>query len=312
MRIKRLVVVAPVALAMILILGAAGPVPGTRAGSQDTRVEIQARNVNLRLADGIVVEIRTMRGRMEPRKEREPVTFDDPKSFDVDAAYAVVAISTSTLERLLNGYAFAYDHSPVKNLKVTTSGDRLIIKGTVHKGIDLSFTIEGTPVANGQGQIQIHPQKVTSAHLPLKGLLHLFGKDLADLINTNEARGVRIEGDDMILYPSRITPPPHINGRLTQVRIEGTRIIEVFGTAKAVAPLSPPRNVFNYIYHRGGVLRFGKLTMNDADLEIIGQNQRHAFEFDLPHYNRQLVAGYSKNTPDHGLLVFMPDERPKR
>jgi hypothetical protein len=61
------------------------------------------------------------------------------------------------------------------------------------------------------------------------------------------------------------------------------------------------------MYHRGGVLRFGKLTMSDADLEIVSESQHTPFEFSLADYNRQLTAGYSKNTISHGLIVFMRD-----
>jgi hypothetical protein len=68
-----------------------------------------------------------------------------------------------------------------------------------------------------------------------------------------------------------------------------------------------PYKAQNYIYHKGGVLRFGKLTMTDADLEIVDQSSLTPFDFSLPDYNRQLVAGHSKNTSTHGLIVFMPD-----
>ena len=47
--------------------------------------------------------------------------------------------------------------------------------------------------------------------------------------------------------------------------------------------------------------------MNDADLEIVSESQRTPFDFSLPDYNRQLTAGYSKNTISHGLIVFMRD-----
>lgn len=47
--------------------------------------------------------------------------------------------------------------------------------------------------------------------------------------------------------------------------------------------------------------------MTDADLEIIDGNPRTPFDFSLDEYNRQLVAGYSRNTPSHGLIVHMPD-----
>jgi hypothetical protein len=68
-----------------------------------------------------------------------------------------------------------------------------------------------------------------------------------------------------------------------------------------------PFKAESYVYHRGGVLRFGKLTMTDSDLELVNDPPHSPFDFSLPDYNRQLVAGYSKNTVMHGLIVFMPD-----
>jgi hypothetical protein len=61
------------------------------------------------------------------------------------------------------------------------------------------------------------------------------------------------------------------------------------------------------MFFQGGVLRFGKLTMTDTDLLIVDADPKDRFDFFLDHYNEQLVAGYSRNTPDHGLIVTMPD-----
>jgi hypothetical protein len=49
--------------------------------------------------------------------------------------------------------------------------------------------------------------------------------------------------------------------------------------------------------------------MADTDLMIMDADPSDPFDFFLDHYNDQLVAGYSRNTPDHGLLVAMPDYR---
>jgi hypothetical protein len=61
------------------------------------------------------------------------------------------------------------------------------------------------------------------------------------------------------------------------------------------------------MYFRGGKLRFGKLTMTDTDLALIDEDPKDPFDFNLDRYNDQRVAGYSKNTPSHGLKTFMPD-----
>jgi hypothetical protein len=49
--------------------------------------------------------------------------------------------------------------------------------------------------------------------------------------------------------------------------------------------------------------------MHDADLMIVDANPQDPFDFYLDQYNAQLVAGYEKNTPDHGLIVVMQDWR---
>ncbi|MGG7382466.1 hypothetical protein ACQ7B2_28205, partial [Escherichia coli] len=47
--------------------------------------------------------------------------------------------------------------------------------------------------------------------------------------------------------------------------------------------------------------------MHDTDLLIEDAEPQDPFDFFLDEYNAQLVAGYSKNTPDHGLITVMQD-----
>jgi hypothetical protein len=54
-------------------------------------------------------------------------------------------------------------------------------------------------------------------------------------------------------------------------------------------------------------MRFGKLTMNDTDMQLIDADPTDPFDFFPDHYKDQLVAGYSKTTVTGGLLVYMPD-----
>jgi hypothetical protein len=69
----------------------------------------------------------------------------------------------------------------------------------------------------------------------------------------------------------------------------------------------PDTTAANYMYYRGGVLRFGKLMMLDADMLITDLDPADAFRFDLDRYQRQLVAGYSRTLPSGGLEVWMRD-----
>lgn len=294
----------PRLLALLAVVVASGArIPQNRPQP----VEVEMRNVDLRVAPDVVLQIRRMRGQMIALEENVPVTFDDKRSFVTRIESGEIAVSADTLANLMNHYVFSYDGAPLKHLSITTTGDRIDLRGTMHKGVDLPFHLQGALSATPEGQIRVHAEKVTSGHIPMKGLLHLFGEDLAKLINLKEAQGVRMEGDDIILFPERIIPPPRIQGRVSAVRVEGNNIVQVFGAAHAAHDLALPWKARNYIYYRGSVLRFGKLTMHDADMQIVDLNPRDPFDFNLEKYNAQLVAGYSKNTPRLGLVVFMPD-----
>src|SRR5205085_1459011 len=163
------------------------------------------------------------------------------------------------LSALMNSYVLAYDGAPIKHVAVTIESNRLIQKGTIHKGIDLPFEIEGSLSATEDGNIRVHADKIKSVHVPVKGLLHLLGEDLSKLVNQNAGRGMTIMGDDIILTPRTLTPSPHVEGRVTGVSIAGGKIVEVFDSGRHPATLKPSFPSAAYIYHRGGILRFGKL-----------------------------------------------------
>jgi len=277
-----------------------------KAAEPHVPIEVQMRNVNLHLDQFIILEIRSLRGQMVPTSGSKPVTLDDVNSFVTQIDSAEIAFSAKSMSELLNRYVFAYPGAPLKEIAITMDRGRLKLRGVMHKGVDLPFEVEGKLDVTADGEIRFHVDKVSSAHIPLKGLLHLFGEDLSKFINLKRDRGVTLEGDNILLNPGRMLPPPRIEGRVMAVRIEGDRIVQTFRSRDTKA-LVLPYEAQNYIYHKGGVLRFGKLTMTDADLEIVDQTPRTPFDFSLPDYNRQLVAGYSKNTPTHGLIVFMPD-----
>jgi len=133
--------------------------------------------------------------------------------------------------------------------------------------------------------------------------MDLLGVKMADLVKANNVAGVRIEENDLVLDPSRILPPPRIQGRISAVRVQGNQIVQTFGGGSALGANEPG----NYMSYRGAQLRFGKLTMSDTDLVLIDLDPRDPLDFYLDHYKDQLVAGYSKTTPQFGLRVFIPD-----
>ena len=282
------------------------PLADKRDLASSESVEIQMKNVDFRLAKEIALEVRSLRGQLQRTNPTVPVTFDDATSFKVAINSAEVAITAASLSALLNSYVLAYSGAPIKNVEVSFKDGRILEKGTMHKKIDLPFEIEGSLSTTSDGNIRMHAEKIKSAHIPVKGLLHLFGEDLSKLVNRNAGRGMTITGDDIILDLRSATPAPHMEGRVIRVRVEGGKLVQFFDSGRRTAPLDPPFHAAAYIYHRGGIVRFGKLTMTDTDLEIVG-DQPGVFDFFQREYLKQLVAGYSKTTRTNGLVAHMVD-----
>jgi hypothetical protein len=272
-------------------------------------VRVEMKNVNLHMAEGVVLKIHSLRGALMRTASSRPPVFDDRNSFVMRIDAGEIAMSTASLTALMNNYVFAYRKAPIKDLEITTDEKgRLEQQGVLDKGVDIPFKTKAVIMPNGDGRIRVHAKSIKAAGLPVKGLMGLLGIEMDDMVKLQAGRGIMVDDNDFILDPQWMLPPPRIRGNVTSVRIEGNDVVQVFGAGPAPGRrLCPYSQYRNYMYFRGGNLRFGKLTMADADLALIDQDARDPFDFNLERYNVQLVAGYSKNTPNKGLKTFMPD-----
>jgi hypothetical protein len=264
------------------------------------------RNIHYHFTDTIDISIASLDGKLVPQGNHEFPVFDDSGSFALAIDTAEMSISADAMTHLLNDYTFAKIDAPLKKLSVSISGGTIKVKGVLHSKGDLPFESEGAITVTPDGLLRIHATKIKAAHLPAKGIMDLFGIEISDLVKTNKVQGLKVDKDDLILDPQQLFPPPAIRGRVSTVSLEGNNIRLTFGKPQQ-GKWAPLGNVRNYMSYRGGTLRFGKLTMADTDLTLIDEDQRDPFDFYLSHYQKQLVAGYSKTTPQSGLLVYMPD-----
>lgn len=263
------------------------------------------RNVVYHFTGDIPIRIFQLQGEFICKRPDGVIVFDDAASFSLAIRSAKISVSTNALSDALNRRAFAAPDAPIKDVVVSTHDQSIKMRGKLHSKGDIPFETEGTLAVTPDGQVRIQTRKIKAAHLPVKGLMDLLGVDLAKLINTKQVQGLSAEGDDLILDPARIFPPPQISGKLSAIQIHGDQIIQIFGKQPGSTFLAKING--NYMAYRGGLLRFGKLTMSDSDLTLIDQDPRDPFDFFLDHYRDQLVAGYSKTTRQDGLLVYMPD-----
>jgi hypothetical protein len=266
------------------------------------------RNVVFHLGHGVVLRVDDLSGRLVSTTPDKPPVFDDVNAYRIEIDSARVSMTAESLTNLMNNYVFAYEGAPLTDLRITIVGNELHQSGTLRKGVGVPFSLRATAGTSPDGWILIHPVSMKAAGFVPKGVLDFFGLELERLVKLKRTPGVKIVGDDFLLDPERLLPPPRIRGKLTKTWIENGVVFEQFGSGDARPALTPPdARARNYMYYRGGVLKFGKLTMEDTDLLLVDANQKSLFDFSPAEYNRQLVAGYSKNTPNHGLIVYMPD-----
>jgi len=266
------------------------------------------KGVDLRIDPSTVMEVRWLHGELLPTQKGRPPWFDDPSTFKVKIDAGEIALSPASMSALMNNYVFNYPKAPVNDIKIEIHDGKLRQSATLNKKVKIHTEIEGDLSVTPEGDIRLHPTSIKADGVPVKGLLNLLDIELSEMIDTAKARGVRMDENDLILDPEQVTPPPKIVGRVTAVRLEPDRIVQIFGGGADKGSLKPPfPRAEHYMFYRGGELSFGKMTMHGADLQIIDAEPKDPFSFFLARYNQQLVAGYSRTLPDKGLVVFMPD-----
>lgn len=269
------------------------------------------RDVNLHIDDVHVMRVAELHGQVVSVQPGTIAFLDDLASFRIRVTNATVSLAGDDLAALLNGYTFAYKGSPIRNIRTRIAGGTVVLSGIMHKGVDLPFELTTTLSLDPDGRIRSHP-----VHMKILGvngalLLHALGLHLDKVLDLRGSRGASVSGDDLLLDPVQMVPPPAIEGRLASVRVEGDYVTQtfqrtaddtVFGTI-----VRPDSGVHHFVFFRGGSLRFGKLTMTDTDLLIADADERDPFDLYMAKYNTQLVAGMTRTLPDFGLRVTMPD-----
>ena len=289
-------------------IGTAAFVVPTEA-QQRGPTQAQMENVDFRITPSITLKIHKLRGEMISKQSGAPLNFDDKRSFVLRVDTGIIGMTSPSLDALMNGYVFNTPNSPLRNLHITIAGKQLKQQGVIHKIIDLPFTM-WADVSASDGRIRLHPTRIDICGINGLGLLKAVGQTLEKMIGKDlpKEHGVTAIGNDMLMDPNRMLPPPETELQLVEVHTDGDELVEVFDARHKLAPLVPPHaQATNYMYYRGGTLRMGKLLMVDADMQVVDTDPRDPFDFYIDRYNEQLVAGFSRNQPNYGLLVFMRD-----
>ena len=277
--------------------------PGAGSGPDSAPTRIYAHNLMLRKGPDFRIYVRWLRGEMARTRAGVVPSFDDPESFFLNVKSGVIRANIGDAGNFLN--AGGVTQSPLKNVKLSAAGDQIKLTGTLHKIVPLPIEMKGTIAAAPGSRIRIHVTKLGVLKIPFKGLLGALRVDISDLFNPRGIPGIQVSGNDILLDTQTLLPAPHIRGELTKVRVVSPDIEEVYGNAEN--DVSRVEQWRNFLRLRDGTLDFGKLSMRHVDLIMIDTSDDAWFDLDLAHYQRQLVNGYTRLTPQAGLQIFMPD-----
>jgi hypothetical protein len=283
------------------------PIPTPTEAASKAPTQAQMHNVWFHVDEDTYLDIHDLRGLMVSKEAGTPLNFDNKTSFILDVDTGTIGMRGPSLDHLMNRYVFGYENPPLRNLHITMQGKQLVQQGIIHKIVDIPFTMYAD-VSVSKGMIRLHPTKIDICGINGIGLLKAVGMTLEKMLPLPHDHGVSAEGNDMLLDPQKMLPPPETKLHLVDVRVEGDELVQVFDAGRHLPALSVPHpEVKNWMYYRGGTLRMGKLLMVDANMQVADTDTSDPFSFYIDRYNDQLVAGFSRNQPDYGLLVFMRD-----
>jgi len=177
---------APVATAQTIGGARDSARPLSALGSNEP-TEASFRNVNFHVADGVVLRVRRLVGEMHG--EGGIVSFDDPKSYVMDAKAAEVGMTSDDLTNLLAKHVFAYPGAPLSNLKIEVMPDGIRQTGTLHKGVNIPFDMTSAVSLTPDGRIQLTTKRVKIFGVDGLVLMRALGLSLERMMDLSGAHG---------------------------------------------------------------------------------------------------------------------------
>lgn len=284
--------------------GTTVPEVNPAAGADAPVTTVYAHNLELRKGPQFRIYVRWIRGRMLPTHRAVVPSLDDESSFIFQIDRGLIHVNLGDIGNYLSSAAAS--HSPLKNMKLTGSGQQIRLTGTMHKLlIPLPVEVLGIITPNPDGRIHVKISKISVLKMPVKGLLKSLNVEVDDIVGKEPVDGVEVKDNDIYLNTTTLLPPPHIRGQISTIGLRAPDVVVTYGDTSP-GDDQELAQWHNFLRLRGGSVGFGKLVMHDADLTLVDASGDTWFDLDLANYHDQLVKGYSRMTPEKGLEMFMP------
>ena len=276
-----------------------------------------AKNVNFRFTPKINLQINTLKAQLSPTTANTVLNFDDIHALHIHILSGEALLNVEVMKYIFKDKIFKYEGSPLKLedivlLPPDESGkNRVRLKGELKFVIWLKFEMLGELFLDKEnGKIVIAASEIKALYNPYtKGLLGLIGLNLEKLLPVPKGRGVRMQKNRIIVSPYSLFPPPKLSGEIESLSVKGDNLLLKFTSKNKVSlPAMPSPGAKNYLFVSYGDLKFGKLIMVDAALQMVDNDPKDLFDFYLKDYHRVLTSGGSAIIQrNRSVLVNMPD-----
>lgn len=279
------------------------------AGIEEGAMRIWAQNVSLYFDDEVFLKLKDFVADLKVEDPATPFIPELKDSYVINIREGQIRLSAASLEALLARYVLPAAGSPLKDARLSISGDRMILRAKVRKfGIDVPITLESQVSVGPEGMIELLPQRLAVSEVGIGGMIKLFNLELDRLLDMPADGPLQVSGNQITIDPAGIFPSPRAIGRPTGVRIERGELVLVYSSPEPMeaAPLIDS-HAPNYMLCMGHDLLVGKMMMHDAHFQIVNQEPASHLDFSLDHYRSQLAAGSSALQAGDQLLVRLPN-----
>ncbi|MCP5511019.1 MAG: hypothetical protein H7A24_04015 [Leptospiraceae bacterium] len=275
-----------------------------------------SKNVKFRSKENVYLNIEELIGELIPLGTSEIVNFDDINSFLINCHSGTVYVPREVIETLVRDYIFNYPEPALRLESIEfppqKDGENIILaRGELKFVIWLNFLLKGrVSVDPEDNSITVIAEEITSVGTSYaKDLLGLVGLDIQKLIPIPEGRGLEIIQNKIKVKPFGLFPPPQLNGHFEDVGVrKGMLYLKLSSEEKILFPPPVDKSAKNYIYLYKGDVKFGRLMMVDARLQIVDQDPSDLFDFSIENYYQTITLGGTAHLfLDKSVKVSMPD-----
>lgn len=262
-------------------------------------------DVFFRIADGIGFETPHLAALLIPTQPPRPVILDDPTSFILKPLQGTIIMPPSALSALFNNYLLDYPDASLRNIKVQTQTDTVIIDGEVSKalGIWLSFHMAGSLELAQDHLLVYSPTSVQVDGLPVDTLLDMFNLELSSFLDI-KTKGAEMKADAIVLDVETALPPPRLEVHIADMSVDAQGVHLTFTSDRNPPAPTPIVASDSYIMFQGGDLKTFRALPVGTRLQLVAKNGSQ-LTASLYGYREQILHGYFDTTPEGGLIAYL-------